>query len=111
MIGSGLPGYIYDQATVAAVAPRMSGVYGICNAGTWIYVGEADDIRRRMLEHVGGDNWRIAQEVPTVWAYEEMGAFARMVRQQNLITALDPVANVQLTTSLADLMLPVPPRR
>jgi hypothetical protein len=37
---------------VNAYAPAASGVYGISNAREWIYIGETDNIRGKLLAHL-----------------------------------------------------------
>ena len=92
-IGPGQQGHSWTENSIRTNAPQASGVYAIYNTG-WIYVGESNDLQRRLLEHFGGDNLCITRAVPTGFVYELCDAAARMRRQAALIAELRPSCNV-----------------
>ncbi len=96
MIGPGLPGFTYDHATVSSSSPTQSGVYAIYNAREYIYVGEGQDIRARLLAHLRGDNACITRNLPSGFAFELVAAHQRVPRQDALILQLHPLCNQKL---------------
>jgi len=80
----------FNKTTVETLNPNQMGVYGIYRQGQWIYVGKGD-IRKRLLDHLIGDNPCILKENPTHWVDE---VTANMdAREQQLILELNPVCN------------------
>jgi predicted GIY-YIG superfamily endonuclease len=87
------PGFLFNRASILQHAPSASGVYGLWTATSWIYVGESNDIQRRLLEHFNGDNVLITRAAPTSFGFELSGAFQRVARQNALILELRPFCN------------------
>src|SRR5260370_2702467 len=56
--------YLFQRESILQNAPECSGVYGLFNA-FWIYIGEAENLRARILEHLAGDNPSIAPFQPS----------------------------------------------
>ncbi len=57
----------FTRANVEAITPRQIGCYGLfINGSRWVYVGKGD-IRKRLLEHLNGDNPCITRNGPTHW--------------------------------------------
>jgi len=56
----------YTHQAVAQLNPNQLGVYDICNANEWIYIGKGN-LRDRLLEHLNGDIPCINQHKPTGW--------------------------------------------
>jgi hypothetical protein len=82
--------YKWDRETIIATAPEASGVYGLYNA-IWIYVGEADNIRARLLEHLAGDNPWINHYGPSGFAFELVPAQVRHDRYRELVRQAEPI--------------------
>jgi len=96
-IGSNLPWFHWNYASITANAPQASGVYAIFNGQNWIYVGESGDIRARLLQHLNGDIPCIIQNAPTGFQFELVaGQPQRVARQNQLIVALNPICNQRL---------------
>lgn len=89
-------GHVYDEASINVAAPQASGVYGIYTDQAWIYVGESNDLRRRLLEHVRGDNPCITRAQATGFVFELSPSAARVARQNQLILELRPSCNQML---------------
>ena len=45
----------WNRDSIMLNAPEGSGVYGLFSA-LWIYIGEAENMRERLLEHLSGNN-------------------------------------------------------
>jgi hypothetical protein len=75
---------------IARIAPEASGVYGLFSA-LWIYIGDADNIRTRLLEHLAGDNPAIQDYQPSGFAFELVPPPERSRRLDELINELQPL--------------------
>ena len=87
--------YPFNQQGVMQ-APARSGVYALYTSQQWIYVGESNDIQRRLLEHLRGDNPCITRSRPTSFSYELCDENQRVARQNQLIVELRPTCNQML---------------
>ncbi len=91
-IGLGQPGFDFSQEGISTNAPHASGVYAIYNGG-WIYVGESQDIQRRLLEHL--NDVCIMQSMPTGFTYELVAnEDERLARRNELIAQFGPACNL-----------------
>ena len=82
--------YRFERESVVRHAPESSGVYGLYSA-IWIYVGEADNIRARLLEHLAGDEPGINHYQPSGFAFELVSPPERSRRLEELIEELQPL--------------------
>ncbi len=89
--------FAYDFFPILRHAPMESGIYGMFSRGKWVYIGEADDLRTRLLRHWDGDDPAINWHRPTHVAFELVPVARRSARQQELIRAFQPVCNVGLS--------------
>lgn len=96
MIGFGQSGFNWNRASILASAPTQSGVYAIYNASAFIYIGEGQDIRARLLDHLNGDNSCVIRQTPTGFVFETVSATQRVARQDVLILSLTPLCNRKL---------------
>jgi excinuclease UvrABC nuclease subunit len=74
-------------------APSSPGVYGISNAREWIYIGESDNIRLTLLEHLRDVYTSAMKRQPTGFVYEVCEGIRRSVRQDRLIHEYEPTCN------------------
>jgi hypothetical protein len=81
---------LYSKAGIEAIAPDQMGCYGILSGSAMVYIGKGD-IRGRMLDHLNGDNVRIARCSPTTWVSVVTSNMDRLER--DLIREYDPVCN------------------
>ena len=89
-------GFGFTEGGIASYAPRESGVYGIYNRSTWIYVGEAKDMEARLYAHLRGESdqgSRILKQNPTHFVFERCAEATRKKWETGLIRELDPVCN------------------
>ena len=89
--------YPFIDYRVKANAPSSSGVYILFSTPgfTWevIYVGDADNVRERLLEHLRGDNPCITEKGPTAFISEQVDADHRAARRDELIGEYSPTCN------------------
>ncbi len=93
--------YGWDRRAILRNAPEASGVYGLYNV-VWIYVGEADNIRARLLEHLAGDNACLIRYRPSGFAFELVAPEARSRRLDELIRQTEPLCNGSFFTPRID---------
>ena|SRR5215469_2176078 len=96
-IAAGQPGHAWSESSIKANAPQSSGVYAIYGA-VWIYIGESNDIQRRLLEHWNGDNVCIRRAIPSAFMFEVCNPAERVQRHAALIARFGPLCN-QLTAT------------
>jgi hypothetical protein len=80
----------FKAAVVLREAPPYSGVYGLSNARGWLYVGEADNIRDRLLAHLEEPAAFGLHEAPAGFSFELASPSERIARQRQIILELDP---------------------
>jgi predicted GIY-YIG superfamily endonuclease len=86
--------YPWNRNSILTSAPDKPGVYAIWNKQVWIYIGETQDIQRRLLEHFDNTEACIHQSGPAVWGYELFQSEQfRIQRQRALIRELLPACN------------------
>lgn len=88
--------YRFTQSSITLNAPEKSGVYALYDSKRWFYIGESNNIRRRLLEHYSGDNACINRLKPTSFSFELVPANTRVQRQNQLIRELKPACNQML---------------
>ena len=88
---------VFNIASVRRDAPACSGVYGLSDAREWIYVGESDNIQRRLLELLDEVSLTalLRGRRPTGFVFEVCQVGSRIARQDRLVHELEPVINRQ----------------
>ena len=87
----------FTKNGILANTPNASGVYALWTGETWVYIGESNDILRRLVELVGSPRPCFAKYVRLVFGYELVPTEARRVaRQGQLIRELVPACNQPL---------------
>lgn len=86
----------FDENTIKAVAPKVSGVYGLYAPKGWVYVGETGNLEDRLFQHLRRDNECINRWKPTGFVFERVEASMRVARQDQLILELNPACNQRL---------------
>jgi hypothetical protein len=80
-------------AAINNFAPNLSGVYGLSNAREWIYIGETDNIRGALMEHLRDSGTQAMQMLPTGFVYEICDQARRPARQDRLVHEYGPACN------------------
>jgi excinuclease UvrABC nuclease subunit len=87
--------YPWSRDSIVENVPRRSGVYGLYSA-LWIYIGEADDLRERFMEHFNGDSRCTRRYVPTYFVFELIdNRTGRASRYRELVRQHGPICNVE----------------
>jgi excinuclease UvrABC nuclease subunit len=105
-IQPGQPGYSFSAGGILS-APHASGVYALFNPQGWVYVGESDDIQRRLGQHLGEQGTCIKQQGPTAFQFDLAPAAQRVAVQNQLIEQLMPACNHVEGPSLTPAIPPV----
>jgi len=85
--------YVFGFRAVHDMAPGASGVYTIYTSQQWLYVGESDDIRQSLFEHLNAPGACMNRRGPLSYSFELVPAAERAARRQALIAALVPACN------------------
>jgi predicted GIY-YIG superfamily endonuclease len=93
MIAAGQSGFTFNYGSINSFAPSASGVYAIYNQQGWIYFGEGQDIKTRLLAHFNGDNPCITNHAPSGFQVELLPANRRVARQDALILQYGSACN------------------
>jgi GIY-YIG catalytic domain-containing protein len=90
----GQPTVPLDQVGVS-LAPFEGGVYAICAAdGRYLYFGETNDVRRRLMEHLDDTNGCVLRAGGVFFAYEIYPSYGtRVARRDKLIAMYLPPCN------------------
>ena len=78
----------FNAISIRAHAPMASGVYGLSNASSWLFIGETDNIQESLLEHL-----RAGSEQATGFCFEMYAAGGRARRQDRLVQEYEPGGN------------------
>jgi hypothetical protein len=81
----------FTASNIRSSVPNVGGVYGIFEAGKWIYVGESDRLQGRLLEHAADLKHEMHRHHPTHFVYELTDE--RIPRQHQLVRECAPVCN------------------
>ncbi len=87
----------FTFASVQKNAPDVSGVYGLSNGREWVFIGEASNIRARLLEHLKEVGTPLDRRKPTGFTFEMCSSADRSSRQSALIRELAPCCNGRAT--------------
>ena len=85
--------YVFSRASIMLNVPELSGIYVLHSQATWIYVGESENIRAQLLEHLNGNNACITVFPGLTFSYELVPHAARGWRLGELISEFRPLCN------------------
>jgi excinuclease UvrABC nuclease subunit len=74
-------------------APSCSGVYALSNPQEYVFIGEADDIRARLLQHLTETGTALTARNPTGFTFEICSPADRCSRQAELVREFAPYCN------------------
>lgn len=89
--------HTFSASSINRYAPSAPGVYGLSNARGWIIVGETDDIKARLFQHLQEGEASLSGQVPKGFSFELVAGNGRASRQQYLIEELQPMCNPRAT--------------
>jgi hypothetical protein len=85
--------YALNRTSVLHNAKEVSGVYGLRNENSWIYIGQCPNVQRALLEYLGGKMPYVLQFQPHVFVFEPCLPRNRKVRQRELVQIYRPAGN------------------
>jgi hypothetical protein len=83
---------VFTRENIETLNPGQLGVYGLFKVGVWVYVGKGD-VRKRLLDHLNGDNPCIVGARPTHWVSEACVDPVMSSREKQLILECNPSCN------------------
>lgn len=83
----------FTAISVGKNAPESSGVYGLSNGREWIFIGEANNIRARLMEHLEETDTLLMNRMPTGFTFAECSPRDRVIRQDALVRQFEPFCN------------------
>ena len=84
--------YPFNAHFIKECAPAESGVYALCDADKWIYIGDAANLKLKLLSHLEpGTNRQIDQATPTTFSFELCLPQERARRLEQLTDELHPI--------------------
>lgn len=89
--------YVFSRISVIENAPQESGVYSLRYQSTWVYVGESENIRAQLIQHLNGDNACITVYPSLTFSYELISPVTRSWRQDELVREFRPTCNRRLS--------------
>ncbi|HWC97714.1 MAG TPA: hypothetical protein VG456_13210 [Candidatus Sulfopaludibacter sp.] len=91
----------FTFASITRNAPSAPGVFGLADSREWIYVGDADDIRAELLNHLNHPHEFLKAHPPSGFTFEVCSPSQRGERRSQLVEELAPSAN-RLVGKLSD---------
>ena len=82
--------YSLNRLSVFLHAPAKSGVYLLHNSCRCLYIGDSDNIRRSLLQHMRGDHAAIAVFDPDGFSFELQPYASRARRRDQLRSEFEP---------------------
>jgi hypothetical protein len=79
----------FTAVNIEREAPAASGVYGVSNAKSWIFIDETEDIRASLMGYLANSNGPAADQ-PSGFSFELSPAYNRTARRDRLIAELAP---------------------
>ncbi len=92
-------------AGILGGAPQESGVYAIHTPTRWVFIGDADNLRQALFDHLNARDEPVESFQPLSFSWEAATPAERRGLRDALITELRPACNAR---SRSDR---VPPRR
>lgn len=85
--------YPFSRASVDLSAPEESGIYVLRSETTWVYIGEAENIRARLIQHLSGDTACLSVFPRLTFSYELIIPATRAWRHEELVREFRPLCN------------------
>jgi len=80
----------FTAVNIEREAPAASGVYGISNAKSWIFIDETENIRGSLMEYLANSSGSPANP-PSGFSFELSPFYNRTARRDRLIAELAPI--------------------
>lgn len=108
--------YLYTRAHVKILSPATPGIYRLQIKNRIFYIGQCRNIRRRLLEHLGGSNTnhlvsRYLQRYRCFFRFAELeSAEDLLTAEREQIRRYKPPCNMDIRTVLETAAAPKPLR-
>jgi carbohydrate-binding DOMON domain-containing protein len=79
----------FTAVNIERDAPTVSGVYGVSNAKSWIFIDETENIRASLMGYLANSSGS-SVERPSGFSFELSPAYSRTARRDRLIAELAP---------------------
>ena len=83
----------FTAVSIQKNAPDCSGVYALTNSREWIFVGEANNIQARLMEHLAETGTSLTARMPTGFTFEICSPANRLGRRAQLVREFSPYCN------------------
>jgi hypothetical protein len=83
--------YSFTQLSIFLQVPAKSGIYALHNSTRCIYVGETDNLRKTLQQHLRGDNPWITLWEPNGVYVEPWPEGERQERKNRLVSEFNPI--------------------
>ena len=83
----------FTAISIQKNAPDCSGVYALSNSREWVFIGEATDIRARLMEHLAETSTSLTARKPTGFTFEICSPANRLSRCAALVHQFTPYCN------------------
>jgi excinuclease UvrABC nuclease subunit len=83
----------FTAVSIQKNAPDCSGVYALTNSREWVFVGEANNIRARLMEHLAETGTSLTARKPTGFTFEICSPADRLGRRAQLVREFSPYCN------------------
>ena len=80
----------FTAVNIEREAPAASGVYGISNAKSWIFIEDTENIRASLMGYLADANG-LAADSPSGFSFELSPSYSRAARRDRLIAELAPL--------------------
>jgi hypothetical protein len=92
-VGDKVASHVWTGQTIMQRAPKASGVFAIFCKKNWIYVGDAGNLRAKLIALFDGEIACVKQRAPIGFEFELVPASKRVARRKHLIRELAPICN------------------
>jgi hypothetical protein len=90
-----------NRTNVIRYVPEASGVYGLRNTGSWVYIGEGANIRGALLRYLSGRLPSVLISEPHLFVFELCSPRKRAERHRELVQRYQPMCNKKPLTAKA----------
>ena len=93
MAFDGVPTYAFDAEAVRDGAPEESGVYAIFTPTRWVFIGDSDNVRAALFQHLNTPNLCIYKYHPLSFSCELASRSERAGLREALLAELRPACH------------------
>ena len=80
----------FNVVNIERDAPAASGVYGVSNAKSWLFIDESENIRASLMQYLANSSGSSVNQ-PSGFSFELSPPYSRTARRDRLIAELAPL--------------------